>query len=350
MTPPFRRVLVANRGEIACRVMATLRRLGIESELPEVCSITLGSVQINALEMTNAYATLAEESAFGMAEYSPAMAGTALQKYNVVITDPAGRVLAKVWDLSARPLLKPDSESSRRLQYFCYDWLESPLAAPLHAEGAHATVLVIAKDPKLALELAGHPWAGVESGPGIESGPGGESESEINSRPEVKVVLAQAGESCRAVDALSLQFDAASEAGYRELIATLRDRTLLPDRVVYCPDKADAPSVHAIRSLFLALESVSPGRAVRCAVLAQADMESAQPHDQAVSALAKSLLTINHRFELFTVLWDAADPQQLALAIGNERLMQDYAIDVAPLRPAADRLAGPWPGPTPPYC
>jgi penicillin-binding protein 1A len=34
-------------------------RLGIRSELPEVCSITLGSVAVNPLEMTNAYATLA---------------------------------------------------------------------------------------------------------------------------------------------------------------------------------------------------------------------------------------------------------------------------------------------------
>jgi membrane peptidoglycan carboxypeptidase len=34
-------------------------RLGIRSRLPEVCSITLGSVAVNPLEMTNAYATLA---------------------------------------------------------------------------------------------------------------------------------------------------------------------------------------------------------------------------------------------------------------------------------------------------
>ena len=34
--------------------------LGIRSFLPEVCSVTLGSVAVNPLEMTNAYATLAD--------------------------------------------------------------------------------------------------------------------------------------------------------------------------------------------------------------------------------------------------------------------------------------------------
>jgi penicillin-binding protein 1A len=34
--------------------------LGIRSDLPPVCSITLGSVAVNPLEMTNAYATLAD--------------------------------------------------------------------------------------------------------------------------------------------------------------------------------------------------------------------------------------------------------------------------------------------------
>ena len=35
--------------------------LGIRSDLPEVCSVTLGSVAVNPLEMTNAYATIADQ-------------------------------------------------------------------------------------------------------------------------------------------------------------------------------------------------------------------------------------------------------------------------------------------------
>ncbi len=45
-------------------VVRMAHRLGIESELPAVCSITLGSVQINPLEMTNAYSTLASEGTY----------------------------------------------------------------------------------------------------------------------------------------------------------------------------------------------------------------------------------------------------------------------------------------------
>ena len=37
-----------------------LAQLGIRSFLPEVCAVTLGSVAVNPLEMTNAYATHAD--------------------------------------------------------------------------------------------------------------------------------------------------------------------------------------------------------------------------------------------------------------------------------------------------
>jgi penicillin-binding protein 1A len=41
------------------RVAETARRMGIRSELPPVCSIALGTVEVTPLEMTSAYATLA---------------------------------------------------------------------------------------------------------------------------------------------------------------------------------------------------------------------------------------------------------------------------------------------------
>jgi penicillin-binding protein 1A len=43
------------------RVVDMAHSLGIRSKLPAVCSVTLGSVAVNPLEMTNAYATLAAE-------------------------------------------------------------------------------------------------------------------------------------------------------------------------------------------------------------------------------------------------------------------------------------------------
>jgi penicillin-binding protein 1A len=43
------------------RVVDMAHRLGIESDLPQTCSITLGSVGVNPLEMTTSYATVADQ-------------------------------------------------------------------------------------------------------------------------------------------------------------------------------------------------------------------------------------------------------------------------------------------------
>ena len=61
--------------------------LGIQSELPAVCSITLGSVQINPLEMTNAYATLAADGVYHRA--NPSARGRPAER-------PAGRSQGRV--------------------------------------------------------------------------------------------------------------------------------------------------------------------------------------------------------------------------------------------------------------
>lgn len=255
----------------------------------------LGDLEIRHpfTEECYAYATLADEGRPGIGAPAAAIAGTSFQKYNIVIADPSGRVLAKISEIAARPLIKADPARSRRVQYFRYDWLETAATEPARAGAGHS-VLVIAARPNLAIDLAEHYGS------------------------EVKVVLAQPAESYLNLDRLSFQFDARTEEGHRELIAGLGDRALLPDRIVYCLEQPAERGVYAIRSLFLALEAVSPGRAARCAVVFEGNTESSRPHDQAVAALAKSLLTINHRFELFTVEWDGAEPDRLALAMLNE--------------------------------
>jgi penicillin-binding protein 1A len=51
--------LIAQLGPSSVVDMA--HKLGIRSDLPDVCAITLGSVGVNPLEMTNAYATIADQ-------------------------------------------------------------------------------------------------------------------------------------------------------------------------------------------------------------------------------------------------------------------------------------------------
>jgi penicillin-binding protein 1A len=56
--------LIADMNDGPAAVVNMADKLGIKSELPQVCSVTLGSVQVNPLEMTNAYATLADRGVY----------------------------------------------------------------------------------------------------------------------------------------------------------------------------------------------------------------------------------------------------------------------------------------------
>ena len=52
-------LLIANRGEIARRIIRTARRMGIVSPLIDSPSLPIGAVDVNVLEMTSAYAVFA---------------------------------------------------------------------------------------------------------------------------------------------------------------------------------------------------------------------------------------------------------------------------------------------------
>jgi penicillin-binding protein 1A len=77
-------------------VVDVAHRLGIESELPATCSITLGSVGVNPLEMTQAYATVAAEGV--RHDASPFLE----------VTSPTGRI-----DRTFRPDTKGDVAMER---------------------------------------------------------------------------------------------------------------------------------------------------------------------------------------------------------------------------------------------
>ncbi len=223
-----------------------------------------------------------------------------LRKCDVTVTDAAGRVLLRMKDVAGRVLAKAADAQPGAPRYYRADWVEAPLGKSAGTL-AGATALVVSADERLGRRLA-------------EGGTFG------------RVVTARAVSG--GGDAEGLAVNPTDEASWQRLLARLDAEGARATHVVLHADEAtDAPAaelapadagVRSIRALFRALERQQAGQAVRCAYVFGAGRDEHRPHRDAVSALARSFLTINHRFELFTLRHDRQEPSALAASLVSE--------------------------------
>jgi polyketide synthase PksN len=260
-----------------------------------------------------AYVTETARALAGM----PADAG-GMRKYDIVVTDTDGRVLVKLQGFSARPLVKPERTEARTLQYYDYAWRETALApTSVHdGEGQRAasasttpTTLILTDSADLAdavVAIAG----------------------------ETRTVVVHSGERFAALDRSRYRLDPMCPDDWAQLFSALDAQGTLPARIVHAfgvstacacgkanqafSESLSSPvlrhGIQSMRHLFVALEKVRPGHASRCAYLYPASAAEIQPQHDAIIGYARSLLTVNHRFELMTVQCDLDSPRAWAEA------------------------------------
>lgn len=243
----------------------------------------------------------------------PPGANATIYKYDLLVADRDGRVLIKLFGFTGRSLMKQPSEARARvMQYFGYQWRPAPL--PTRVEDAAAHVVLFATT-SIALAEA--------------------FAQRMSARDRVvPALIADVGDDARDATAAANgieRFDPFDADSAARLFAALRARGLTPDRIVYCDDGEDGDAIdadavrdaalhrgiQAVRHLFVASERDAPGSAVRL-LYAFRDDGRAQPQHDAVAGYARSLLTLNHRFELSTLRDDRAQVDARAAAIADE--------------------------------
>ncbi len=272
---------------------------------------------------------------------SPAPAGASgMRKYDIVVTDVSGLVLVKLHGFSARPLVKAEPEAARVLQYFDYAWEPAPMDAPHRTDAAHvdadhgatpvatgdaaaSATLILGEVPALAEALRATLGAGatvVMSGPGFEALSDADFRIDPQRADDWAQLYAHLDASGRLPTTIvhALGVDAAAAEG--RVPAALDDAT---------PTASLRLGVQSVRQLFAALERHAPGRRLRCAYVYAADAARPQPQHDAIVGYARSLLTVNHRFELFTLQGDLATPGAWAEAIARELSVDGGGREIA---------------------
>lgn len=241
-------------------------------------------------------------------------------KFDIVIADSDGLVLVKLHGFTGRAMVKAPAAPQRVLQYFDEDWVSAPLLStslPTAEAGNRVpmTWLVATTDTALVDAMRRALPDGDLLLPALIGATG------INAGIENEQTWAALGE--------AHSFDPMHAQSAEAIFASLRERGLTPDRIVYLDSDVDALAVdafdgaashrgiQAVRHLFTACERSAPGMPVRL-LYAYRDNGTPQPQHDAIFGFARSLLTVNHRFELSTLRDDRSDADARAKAIVEE--------------------------------
>ncbi|QYM91631.1 SDR family NAD(P)-dependent oxidoreductase [Dickeya zeae] len=264
-----------------------------------------------------AYVTPAQSQADGQ------QAGSTIQKHDITLVDATGRVLARLRDFAARRLEQDARPTQQDVQYYAYEWQASPLPAVVSDASmrtATPRMLVLSDNESLADALR------------------------ARYGDDASLITATTASAFAQHDSHRFSVDTQSASSMRALCEQLAEQALLPTHIVQAigtDNHFDAltasgrasslqASLHAplqaLRHLFVALETVNPGQALRCVNVYTASDDQVEPQQDAVSGYARSLLTINHRFELFTLRSDANDAASLADAVYQEFVQRPQAL------------------------
>lgn len=244
-----------------------------------------------------------------------------VQKHDITLLDINGRVLARLKDFAARTLTGESNAAAAQkqqdVQYYDYAWLESALPAAKAPVSASAPrVLVLSDDAALADSLRSL-YGDAATVIGVT--PGEEFAQHDSNRFSVDAL------SLSSLHALCEQLDA-QQTWPSHIVHALGANTHFDD-VVQAGTVAQLHArLQSLRYLFVALERVKPGQDLRCANIYTARADQVEPQHDAVSGYARSLLTINHRFELFTLRSDADNAVALAENVYAEFVQRPASI------------------------
>ena len=209
-----------------------------------------------------------------------------VRKYDVIVTDEIGLVLVKLSNFMAKPFVKPNS-TIQKPGLFTYDWITKDANVVEESMANDARALIVNAGEILLEEL-----------------------SSRNFNPIKATLVDDVELSNTNSDIVISKFDASS---YYDALLKLHKENRFPETVIFIAQPVElnagsealnnklGASIDALMLLFSTFEKVSSGSKYRCIYIYKEEDTLDRSLDSAASGFAKSLVSVNHLFEMQSV-------------------------------------------------